>query len=354
MIFRIAGVKAVRSKGHTYYYHRRTMVRLPGQPGDAEFMARLAQLEKAEDGNAPALHATLDGLIARYRASPEFTGLAAESRHSYQKVFDRLAPSADRPLIDFTRARLYALRDAVAAAHRRHAANYTITVLRLVFAWGIKRGHCDENPALGVDAIRRPRGAPVVNRPWRHDELTTVIDEAPASLRVAIALAAYTGLREGDIVRVTWTAYDGHAFETRAQKTGVPTWVPVHPRLAAILDAAPHTSPVIVLSELGRPFASTNSFRARFFALTRRLRDEGKIGEGLSFHGLRHTLGTALAEAGCDAQTIASVLGQSTTRMAEHYSRTANRRRLAGAAMERLEIEGGKTDGKPARNLLIS
>jgi hypothetical protein len=59
----------------------------------------------------------------------------------------------------------------------------------------------------------------------------------------------------------------------------------------------------------------------------------GPVQRGLSFHGLRHTLGTTLAEAGYDAATIAAVLGQATT-MAEHYSRTARRKHLVDAAIE--------------------
>jgi integrase len=31
------------------------------------------------------------------------------------------------------------------------------------------------------------------------------------------------------------------------------------------------------------------------------LENEGKVGTGLTFHGLRHTVGTKLADAGADA-----------------------------------------------------
>jgi len=48
-------------------------------------------------------------------------------------------------------------------------------------------------------------------------------------------------------------------------------------------------------------------------------------------------LGTSLAEAGCDPRTIAAVPGQKTTAMADHYSRTADRRGLASAAIAKLE-----------------
>jgi hypothetical protein len=51
-----------------------------------------------------------------------------------------------------------------------------------------------------------------------------------------------------------------------------------------------------------------------------------------------------LAEAGCDAKTIAAVLGHMTTTMAEHYSRSADRRHLAAAAIRK--VERTKSAGK--------
>lgn len=51
---------------------------------------------------------------------------------------------------------------------------------------------------------------------------------------------------------------------------------------------------------------------------------EGKIGKGLTLHGLRHTLGKMLKEAGLSDGDIADILGQSGTAMARHYSREAD------------------------------
>jgi integrase len=53
------------------------------------------------------------------------------------------------------------------------------------------------------------------------------------------------------------------------------------------------------------------------------LRD-GKVGSGLTFHGLRHTVGTLLIEAGYDIDTVRRWLGQKTLAMAIHYSKTAD------------------------------
>jgi integrase len=334
MIARIKGIKKVRAKGHMYYYHRATNTRLPGRPGTTEFMDAITALNrKVELAVRPG---TLGDLIASYRASPEFTGTAAETQATYQKVFDYLKPLGGMPLINIDRKFLYQVRDKTVVARKRYFANYMIAVLRMLFNWGMKREFVDRNPAVSVDKIKKPKNAKVVNRPWRLEELNIVLAEAPPHLQVPIAIGAYTGLREGDTARVSWRAYDGSAFETRQQKTGNPVWIRAHYRLREILDRAPHVSPLIVVGARGKPY-SPHVLKTAFFELIRKLVKAGKVEPGLSFHGLRHTLATLLAEAGCDPPTIASVLGQQSTKMAEHYSRNANRKHLADAAIGRME-----------------
>lgn len=346
-VIRLSGIKKVRAKGHIYYYHRKTMTRLPGAPGSSEFMAALHQLEGKKLPDARP--GTLGALVTLYRASPEFGGLAERTRSDYQRVFDYLQPLGPAPLSEIDSGFLYAVRDKAARAKKRRFANYTIQVLRLLFSWGIKRSQCEKNPAVAVDFVKRPRNAPVVNRPWKPAELETVLAEAPPELRVAIALGAFVGLREADALKVTWACYDGAEFQVRQGKTGNGIAVKAHAQLREILDAAPRISPVIVVGARGQPFTQSG-FQRRFFGLVRRLVEERKVEPGLSFHGLRHTLGTLLAEDGNDLRTIAAVLGQRTTAMADHYSRTAERRHLAAAAITRLERKRDDF-GKPAKKI---
>jgi integrase len=58
---------------------------------------------------------------------------------------------------------------------------------------------------------------------------------------------------------------------------------------------------------------------------------------GLTFHGLRHTVGKNLAEAGCDTRTIAAFLGHKTEDMAKLYAAEEDQRRRTTDGMEKLE-----------------
>jgi len=343
MVIRLKGVKRVVSKGSVYYYHRKTMMRLPGEPGTTAFMDALAAAERTLSAVAAPKSGTLGALIAQYRRAPEFAGLAERTRGDYQKVFEYLRALDAMPLHDVDRQFLYGVRDQAFGKRKRRFANYVIQVLSRLFNWGKRRDLAEDNPAADVEPIRRPRDAREVNRPWKDEEIATVLAAAPPELRVAIALGVHLGLREADMLTLTWSAFDGTAFEIRQGKTGEALWVPAHKELRAILSERKdlRRGPIIVVGAKGKPFTQTG-FQTRFFGLLRRLKEVGKVGEGLSFHGLRHTVGRKLAEAGCDARTIASILGQKTTAMAEHYSRHANRRYLAKVAIAKLERNGSK------------
>jgi len=64
---------------------------------------------------------------------------------------------------------------------------------------------------------------------------------------------------------------------------------------------------------------------------------------GLTFHGLRTTTATMLADADCDDTTIQAVTGHKTVAMVAHYRRRAKRRRAKGIA----KLDFGLDTGSP-------
>ncbi|MGC1748371.1 MAG: tyrosine-type recombinase/integrase, partial [Pseudolabrys sp.] len=69
---------------------------------------------------------------------------------------------------------------------------------------------------------------------------------------------------------------------------------------------------------------TVTGFNSTFIKAIAKLTRSGKIDPGLTFHGLRHTCGTLLVEAGFDIDTVRRWLGQKTLAMAIHYSETAD------------------------------
>src|SRR3984957_670500 len=117
------------------------------------------------------------------------------------------------------------------------------------------------------------------------------------------ALGLWTGQRQGDLLRLTWKAYDGQFIRLRQSKTDVHVTVPVGKPLKAILDTTSRLSPFIISSEDDRPYTS-DGFRASW----RKTCDRAGV-KGLTFHDLRGTAVSRLASAGATEMEIAAITG---------------------------------------------
>ena len=54
---------------------------------------------------------------------------------------------------------------------------------------------------------------------WNEQDIENFIVVASPELMLAVMIALYTGLRQGDILRLPWAAYDGHFITTTVAKT---------------------------------------------------------------------------------------------------------------------------------------
>lgn len=340
-VVRVKGVKRYRSKGRWYYYHRVTGTRLNADFGTGEFFAELAALEHRVK-KEKALPGTLGMLLASYRASPAFVDLAASTCRGYLQMMDIIRPLDEMPLADLSAPFIAGLRDKLAAQRGRRTANFVMAVISVACEHGKERGLISQNPVKGVKRIRRLRGQPKANRPWTRDECRAALDDLPVHLILPVALAMFTGLRQGDVLSLRKNAIrEGHLWRVTG-KTGQEVSLPVHPHLASILaSAAPHDAITLTASSNGTPWTS-DGFRASFNKAMKRLEGGGKIGPGLTFHGLRHTVGTLLIEAGVELDIVRRWLGQKTLAMAIHYSEGANTAEQMSGAVLKFDPLGGK------------
>lgn len=333
---RIPGINRVRSKGRLYLYDRQTGTRLRSSPDDPVAIARELAEIRGSGAQAETRDGTLGGLIAAYRKSPEFTGLADRTRDDYEKVFSYLKPLAGMAVERFNRPSfIIATRDRAFRKRKRRFANYVVQVSSVLLGWGKPREWCEMNGAADVPLLRRPKSMGRANRPWTEKERAVVLERAPAQLRVPIAIGIYAAPREADALRMPRSADNGAEINWTAGKNRRELHLRVHPKLREILDAAPKSATIFCLNSRGKPWTQSG-FRASFFKFIRQLEAEGVVGPGLTFHALRHTLGDELADAGCDTRAIAAVLGI-TEKQAEHYSKGADQRRRAKAALIKLE-----------------
>ncbi|CAJ0862121.1 hypothetical protein AMST5_01459 [freshwater sediment metagenome] len=352
-IVRVKGIKRYThpKTGISYTYHRASGRRISAEFGTPEFFEELAAIEKAHKVAAPT-PGTLGLIIDEYR-QVEWEALAPATQKTYERVFDILRPIHDMPLAKMDRSFILSMRDRkLRTKYGVWTANYCVTVLSIIFGFARDRGVIDSNPlAEQVRKIKRPRAAETANRPWTEDECRVVLERAPPHIRLPLAVAMCAGLRKGDFLSVKLDAIrDGHIV-VRTSKRGVPIAVPIHQILAdAIAQRPASASDILCVSSRGQPWTAMG-WNASWGTFRRSLEAEGVIGRGLTGHGLRHTLGTRLREAGADDRTIADILGQRSTAMARHYSENAKLPDQAKALVTGLNMTGKR---KAAPNSQVS
>jgi integrase len=288
-----------------YYYAWKGGPALRGQPGTPEFIQSyneaIAQRIKPPAGR-------LLSLLQQYQSSEDFRGLAVSTRRSYVALIRRiekhfgnfpLAALSDRR----SRGVFLEWRDQIAARGGHRQADYAWSVLARVLSWSFNRGLVNANPC--------ERGGRLYRAGSRADKIWTAADEAafleraPVHLHLPLQLALWTGQRQGDLLRLPWSGYDGTHIRLRQSKTGARVTIPVGEPLKALLDATPKKGPIILTSSDGRPWTS-DGFRASW----RKACDRCGV-VGLTFNDLRGTAVTRLALAGCTEPEIATITGHS-------------------------------------------
>lgn len=338
MRVRLKGINRVSKKladgtSVTYFYAWKGGPRLPGKPGDPEFIAAYNAAVAQKTATPSGL---LQSVLNAYQASPNFNDLAPRTKKDYcQRLRVIEADFGDFPIAALsdrrTRAEFLAWRDKLAVKSRRQA-DYALAVLALILAWAFDRGLVPANPCERPGKVYRSQRAESI---WTDADESAFLKVAPARLRLPFFLAIWTGQRQGDLLRLTWNAYDGSHIRLKQSKGGRRVVIPVASPLKAALDAAAKAKKAVTIltTTKGTPWTS-DGFRTEW----RKAATKAKI-SGLTFHDLHGTAVTRLAVAGCSEAEIATITGHSLRDVGaildRHYmSRSAG---LAESAIRKLE-----------------
>ncbi len=318
-----------------YYYHRRTRKRISGEPGTPEFLASYEASSRCDSKTVPG---TLAALIEGFIGSTDFQGLGERTRADYLKHLQRIsARFGSAPLSVFEdrriRGDLKSWRGDLSKASPRQA-DMALGVLRRVLAFGFDTGELTQNHATGLGTVYRGDRS---DRIWTQDDVRAFLAIAGPEMALALRLALDTGQRQGDLIRLTWTAFDGEAITLRQRKGRRRVYIPCTERLCAELRRTPRCAVTILTGVRGKPW-TTDGFRTEWHKVAVRAGIQGR----LTFHDLRGTAVTRLAELGCTTAEIAAITGhelQHVDRILEAY--LARTKSLARSAIAKLEGRNG-------------
>lgn len=324
-------VEAIKVKGRTYYYYRRNKrrVSLPCDPSTPEFNQRYHELNSQFETGKTAVFeiGTIGAMITLFKASSDYNQLKPRVRKLYSPFLDLVQEKLGRfQAKGVTRNVIMVQRDKFQDMPAK--ANNFIRVISRLYSFGIDRNLVTFNPATKIKKLKIGE-----YRPWTDNELAAFLRSSGESLKLSMALAVYTGQRLGDIIKMRWNQIDGNEIEVVQEKTGELVWIPLHRTLRDILKNVKRKSVMILTSSTGLPYKHDH-LKHQFKAAT----IKAGLPDDLVFHGLRKTAAVRLAEAGCTTEQIKAITGHKTSDMVEHYTKGANQKKLARAAISKLEV----------------
>lgn len=281
---------------------------------------------------------TMAALALSYFASPQFRGMRSSSQKIYRGIIERFCREhGDKRAALLGREHI--VRLMAGYADRPNVANALRRVLRVMMRHAMDINVRRDDPTRDVRAIRvRSAG----HHSWTDAEIAQFERHHPVGsrARLALALLVHTGQRRGDVIRMGPQHDRDGALHVKQEKTGAELIIPIHPELAAVIAATPSGHLTFLTTRFGRPFEGSG-----FSHWFRDACDQAGLPH-CSPHGLRKAAARRLAEAGCTAHEIGAITGHASLAELVRYTRAADQRRLAEAAMAKTRKSSGKPGAK--------
>jgi integrase len=302
---RLKGIAKVRAKGRTYYYAWRGGPRLRSVPGTAEFMQ--SYNEAIKHRRTPD-QARFRALVTAYKASSDYQRLADSTKRNWSVWLDRIGlyfgelriAQFDRP----EKIRPVVRRWRNQWEDKPRTADYGMQVLSRVLSYAVDPlGKIAGNPCEGIKQLYTADRSEVI---WQEADLTQLKASCTAQVAHAVDLASLTGLRLGDLLRLSWSHVGTDAIEITTGKSRHrrAALIPLYDELRFLLESIPKRSPAVLTNARLRPW-TPNGFGTAF---NRAKKAAGMGGSGLHFHDLRGTAVTKLYRASVPMRAIAEIV----------------------------------------------
>lgn len=275
-------------------------------------------------------------VINAYLASPKFASLSAGTQVNYRCSL-RFAGSregiGDVPVSVLRPAIVQGFLDGLANEPGRQV-NMRVA-LKAVEKWAIVRDLLPHVISLGTETVGGGDG----HRPWTDHQIETAIKYARPEISRAILLAANTGQRGSDLIKMAWSdleEIDGRiGIHVIQKKTGLELWIPFTAALATVVATWERRPAPLLLRDDGTPWAK-RGWLTMAWVRERSNNPELAPCKGLTLHGLRASACVRLRRLGATEAQISAMVGLSIP-MVTRYCRKSVQKENAMAAVIRLD-----------------
>lgn len=287
--------------------------------GSDEYLAALAAARPV----AAMARGLFRELIIDFLASQDFTRLAPRTQNDMRisirhpgNGIDAKFGGGPRGVFDDPRIRGVVLkwRDQIGGK----VGDDRMRHLQRIVGWAVDRTYLRHNHLLRLKSAYRSNRSEVF---WLDDEVAAFEAGAPAHVARILIAACETGLRPGDLARLSrehiHPTPGGRRIVMWTAKRKRLASIPVTPRMAALIDAT--TGDRIITNKGGDPYTHENYLGDAVSAWRDRLKLRGE----LRLYDARGTAATRLLWAGADLKEVAVHMGWSLKHAADVIERYA-------------------------------
>jgi integrase len=286
---------------------------------------------------SPDARTLFKDLAAWYLELPEVKAKRSYVRDCYS-VKNLLPFFGDRLLKDITPALVEAYRQrrlgqpsgrAPYGPTKPASVNRELAVFKTIFNKAIKNGKAERNPAQGVKLLKENNERDRILSP---EEYIRLLAHCPAHIKPVVKVAYYTGMRQGEILNLTWGQVDVREgfikLEAWDTKTSAPRLVPLTRELVEMFKAMTRGLPAVkVFTYAGRQIGAIKR------GFTTACKGAGIV--DFTFHDLRHTAINNWRLQGHDYFRIMAATGHKTMTVFKRYN-TVSREELRALVGEKI------------------
>jgi integrase len=331
-----------KDKRVRYYFRRRgdKAVPLLGLPGSEEFMAAyaaaLAGMPHVEIGANRTLPGTINALVINYYGSDDWQKLAPDTKKNRGRVIERFrADHGNKRVALLQRAHILGM---LAAIERPSAKRRWLKAIRGLLRSAVPTMRRDD-PTEGIAGIKMPKTTG--HHTWTDEEIAQYRAYwlLGTQQRLVMEFALETASRRGEVVRFGPQHVRNGRIRIERTHGSEDVDMPMSPELQAACDAMPKIHLTYVTTAHGKP-------RSKYGLGTdfAKWATETGLPARCRLHGLKKGGMRRLAEAGGTAHELMAFSGHRTLTEVQRYTRDADRKRLADAAMAKLRDRSKNAD----------
>lgn len=293
---------------------------------DATIMAKAEQARR--DSTGKRHFDTLDEIIDMYRAAPEYAKLRDSTKKDYRLWLDRISTKWGYASLEafedrMMRKDIIAWRNGWAAQPR--TADKAAAMMSTLLAFGVDNGLLAINVAADIKHLHHVDKSDEI---WERHHMRAFARK-PKHLRNALLLAGLTGLRLGDLVRLTWEQVGPNSIIVEhTRKRGARAVIPLLPETRTLLRRIGKGTGPILRNSRGEPW--TDNGLGTVFQKAKPKGFDRRI------HDLRGTFATRLIMARLTDDEVAMIMGWTSKRISAIRARYVNSERVVIEIARRL------------------